>query len=244
MTSRNARAIDKLCAALRTQRPGITLGTLRQGSGSDSDHHAWVKDSRGVGVVRAVDIMTRDGDRLAANLAAKLGKHPAMTSGAYVIWKQRIISANRLGEGWRPMEDRGSPTQNHMDHVHVSVALAQAGYDYAGGWGALFSGSGTGAAPLPAGPPAGPTLNDPNGPHNGAPGAAAGLQGGLQSVAGPGIPGVDVDPQKIALTGAALGLGVVLIALGSARIVKPHSDRLVGDIQGAALAATTKGKAS
>jgi hypothetical protein len=34
----------------------------------------------------------------------------------YVIYRQRI----NLGEGWRGMEDRGSITQNHFDHVHVS----------------------------------------------------------------------------------------------------------------------------
>jgi hypothetical protein len=33
-----------------------------------------------------------------------------------VIWRQRINS----GTGWRAMEDRGSITQNHYDHVHVS----------------------------------------------------------------------------------------------------------------------------
>ncbi|MGY1711235.1 hypothetical protein ACI8AC_17175 [Geodermatophilus sp. SYSU D00758] len=36
----------------------------------------------------------------------------------YVIWKQRIHMAG--GSGWRAMEDRGSATANHMDHVHVS----------------------------------------------------------------------------------------------------------------------------
>ena len=36
----------------------------------------------------------------------------------YVIWRQRINSAD--GRGWRGMEDRGSITQNHFDHVHVS----------------------------------------------------------------------------------------------------------------------------
>jgi hypothetical protein len=36
----------------------------------------------------------------------------------YVIWKQRIHIIG--GSGWTPMEDRGSPTANHMDHVHVS----------------------------------------------------------------------------------------------------------------------------
>ncbi|WP_211366878.1 hypothetical protein [Pseudonocardia kunmingensis] len=34
----------------------------------------------------------------------------------YVIWRQRI----NYGEGWEPMEDRGSPTGNHMGHVHIS----------------------------------------------------------------------------------------------------------------------------
>ena len=34
----------------------------------------------------------------------------------YVIYRQRI----NFGQGWEPMEDRGSITQNHFDHVHVS----------------------------------------------------------------------------------------------------------------------------
>ena len=29
--------------------------------------------------------------------------------------------AVRASEGWRFFADRGSPTANHMDHVHVSV---------------------------------------------------------------------------------------------------------------------------
>ncbi|OLT28737.1 hypothetical protein BJF79_41430 [Actinomadura sp. CNU-125] len=38
----------------------------------------------------------------------------------YVIWKQRIYDMRSSG-GWSQMEDRGSVTQNHYDHVHVSV---------------------------------------------------------------------------------------------------------------------------
>ncbi|MFF5262326.1 coiled-coil domain-containing protein [Actinomadura viridis] len=38
----------------------------------------------------------------------------------YVIWRQRIYDMRSSG-GWRQMEDRGSVTQNHYDHVHVSV---------------------------------------------------------------------------------------------------------------------------
>lgn len=37
----------------------------------------------------------------------------------YVIWKQRIYQPG-AGDNWQPMEDRGSETQNHFDHVHVS----------------------------------------------------------------------------------------------------------------------------
>lgn len=38
----------------------------------------------------------------------------------YVIYRQRIISTTRPAAGWKPMADRGGPTANHMDHVHVS----------------------------------------------------------------------------------------------------------------------------
>jgi len=34
----------------------------------------------------------------------------------YVIWRQRYND----GGGWEAMEDRGSLTENHYDHVHVS----------------------------------------------------------------------------------------------------------------------------
>jgi len=38
----------------------------------------------------------------------------------YVIYQQKIASARDNWE-WRPMEDRGSNTANHFDHVHVST---------------------------------------------------------------------------------------------------------------------------
>jgi hypothetical protein len=38
-----------------------------------------------------------------------------------VIYRQQIWTVQRSSDGWRSMEDRGSPTANHMDHVHVSV---------------------------------------------------------------------------------------------------------------------------
>lgn len=65
----------------------------------------------------ALDFMTKSktvGDALAAYVLANAGR--LMVS--YVIYRQRINSHD--GRGWRAMEDRGSPTANHMDHVHVS----------------------------------------------------------------------------------------------------------------------------
>jgi len=41
----------------------------------------------------------------------------------YVIWRQRIYTV-RSGS-WRAMEDRGSPTANHMDHPHVAFLPAR-----------------------------------------------------------------------------------------------------------------------
>lgn len=38
----------------------------------------------------------------------------------YVGWHEHIWNIQRAGEGWRWMADRGSPTANHMDHVHIS----------------------------------------------------------------------------------------------------------------------------
>jgi hypothetical protein len=39
----------------------------------------------------------------------------------YIIWQQRIWNTHRSRDGWRPMKNRGSTTQNHYDHVHISV---------------------------------------------------------------------------------------------------------------------------
>jgi len=39
----------------------------------------------------------------------------------YIMYSQRIWSVDRSGEGWRYVEDRGSTTANHYDHVHVTT---------------------------------------------------------------------------------------------------------------------------
>lgn len=39
----------------------------------------------------------------------------------YIMYSQQIWSVDRGGEGWRYVEDRGSVTANHYDHVHVTT---------------------------------------------------------------------------------------------------------------------------
>jgi hypothetical protein len=69
---------------------------------------------------RAVDFMISDPD-LGLAVAEWLRAHAAELNLYDVIWSQRIWTAERSGEGWRSMSDRGSATANHYDHVHASV---------------------------------------------------------------------------------------------------------------------------
>lgn len=101
--SANIAAVHQaVCAAF----PEITIyGTLR----GDGEH------AQGI----AVDIMVSGArgqevaDFVRANYS-ELGVN-------YVIHAQQIWSVDRSGEGWRYMEDRGSVTANHYDHVHVTT---------------------------------------------------------------------------------------------------------------------------
>jgi hypothetical protein len=69
---------------------------------------------------RAIDFMITDpslgqavADYVLANASA-LGVRD-------IIWSQQIWTPEQASSGWRYMEDRGSATANHYDHVHVAV---------------------------------------------------------------------------------------------------------------------------
>src|SRR5699024_12499307 len=92
------------CAAVFTKSPeGQTRGGRRPGTGSDHN------------TCEAVDIMITGstGDRIADYLI----KNHSSLNVKYVIWKQRLWMPR---QGWKGMEDRGSATANHFDHVHAS----------------------------------------------------------------------------------------------------------------------------
>jgi hypothetical protein len=69
---------------------------------------------------RALDCMISDSS--AGWDAARWLRANAKSLGvSEVIYRQQIWTVQRSSDGWRSMSDRGSPTANHMDHVHVSV---------------------------------------------------------------------------------------------------------------------------
>lgn len=139
MTWRTAYSLDVILAEINAHAPrrskasdGSVSSDAHKKQNPDSDH-----DPNAAGVVRARDFTHDpagglDCNVLAAKLAAMLheGTHPALGSGAYVIWDAQIISRDRIGEGWRPYAGENL----HTKHLHLSVATARAGYDSRRPW--------------------------------------------------------------------------------------------------------------
>ena len=69
---------------------------------------------------RALDCMISD-STVGWEIAKWVRAHAKELGAMEVIYRQHIWTVQRSSEGWRSMSDRGSPTANHMDHVHVSV---------------------------------------------------------------------------------------------------------------------------
>lgn len=128
--SRQARSLDVFLAEVNRHAPARSKAS--DGGRGDSAHTSRPSDHNPneLGVWRAYDV-TDDpagglvGSDLALRVAARLGQHPALGPGAYVIHDRKIVSADRIREGWRPY----SGANPHTTHVHVSVATAAAGYD-------------------------------------------------------------------------------------------------------------------
>lgn len=93
----------RLCTAVQAQFGLSSIGGYRPNAGEHSSG-------------RAVDFMVTGskGDAIAAFVQANVGTYNV----SYLIWEQRYWAP---GEGWSTMEDRGSATANHYDHVHVTV---------------------------------------------------------------------------------------------------------------------------
>lgn len=139
-TWRTAKSLDVLLAEVNAAAPNRNKSY--DGSIGDTAHAARVSDHNpnAAGVVRARDITDDpangcDADTIAEQVALLLGKHPALKTGAYVIRSRRIISADRIREGWRPYD--GSNPHDHHVHVSVTTMSGSSGYDSTATWGVL-----------------------------------------------------------------------------------------------------------
>ncbi len=104
--SSNARAVYRaVCAAFGGSVS--SFGGYRAGDGGDH------------GSGRAVDIMVSG--QPGRDIARYVQTHARELGVTYVIYEQKIWLAGNPLSQWKFMEDRGSRTANHYDHVHVSV---------------------------------------------------------------------------------------------------------------------------
>ena len=92
---------------------GITAFSLYR-AGSNDDH------GKGLAVDFMVPVSSALGDQVAQDAINNMSSRGI----SYIIWKQRFYSPYDSIYGpaytWNPMPDRGSVTENHYDHVHVS----------------------------------------------------------------------------------------------------------------------------
>lgn len=82
-------------------------------------------DSGDHGKGLAIDFMVPVSSALGDQIAEYAAQNMASRGINYIIWKQRFYAPydSKYGPAytWNPMPDRGSVTENHYDHVHVSM---------------------------------------------------------------------------------------------------------------------------
>ena len=82
-------------------------------------------DSGDHGKGLAIDFMVPESSELGDKIAEYAIQNMASRGISYIIWKQRFYAPfdSKYGPAntWNPMPDRGSVTENHYNHVHVSM---------------------------------------------------------------------------------------------------------------------------
>ena len=87
---------------------GITIGGTRSSAADPHGHPSGL----------ALDYMVGPNAALGDEIVAYHLAHWDELGVEYIIWQQRMLSSP--GGSWTRMENRGSPTANHMDHPHVN----------------------------------------------------------------------------------------------------------------------------
>ncbi|MCF6744501.1 hypothetical protein E9529_09455 [Blastococcus sp. KM273128] len=87
---------------------GITLGGTRASAADPGGHPSGL----------ALDYMVMSNASLGDAIVEYHRAHWDELGVDYLIWQQRMLSSP--GGSWKAMENRGSATANHFDHVHVN----------------------------------------------------------------------------------------------------------------------------
>ncbi len=104
-------AVQAAANAVVSAVPGagdITIGGTRASATDMNGHPAG----------RALDYMVMSDNALGDAIAQYHVDHWDELGVEYVIWEQKILTSP--DGAWKAMEDRGSVTANHFDHVHVN----------------------------------------------------------------------------------------------------------------------------
>jgi Transglycosylase-like domain len=131
----------------------------------------------------AVDLMVGSNTQLGNSMKDYFLTNAANFGVEYALWQQRQWNPDGTSS---PMEDRGSPTQNHMDHVHVRTqggGFPQGGGPGGQGYAAPSSGTSSntpapGVAAVMAGFSTGGSGSFPFGGGGGSGGSGGGAGGG------------------------------------------------------------------
>ncbi|CCG03736.1 Peptidoglycan-binding coiled-coil domain protein [Blastococcus saxobsidens DD2] len=103
--------VQRAADAVVSNVPGagsITLGGTRASAADPGGHPSGL----------ALDYMVMSDAALGDAIVAYHRAHWAELGVDYLIWQQRMLSSP--GGSWQAMENRGSATANHYDHVHVN----------------------------------------------------------------------------------------------------------------------------
>jgi hypothetical protein len=104
----NAQAAANAVVSNVPGASGITLGGTRPSAADPGGHPSGL----------AVDYMVLSDTGLGNAIVDYHIANWDALGVEYIIWQQRYLDSP--GGSWSSMEDRGSPTANHMDHPHVN----------------------------------------------------------------------------------------------------------------------------
>lgn len=139
MTYRIAKSLDTLRRQINQlfpERSKVSDGWIGNSEHATraSDHNPWVKDSKGVGVVTAIDItLDKDPSDGVGVDCQKLADALVRSRDArikYIIWNRQICSSKKQPWKWRSYAGKNA----HKHHLHISVDASEKLFDDARQW--------------------------------------------------------------------------------------------------------------